>query len=186
MTKLVVAEKSILFMNNMAGDDLWEYGHFLMSDYPEDSPPHELIQFKGRAKANNNSNGIHLTSISYDGIQLYGFPFLPIDVDPFDIEYPSPISGVVITQDMRMLDYFVEQDPNFHHVARAQTSRLEWAKWQGLPTVLAVNHAYGHKGKLNDLNRLVGMNVFCPVIWHGGEPGVLFFQKAINSLLIKA
>lgn len=186
MTKLAIADTSILFMNNMAGDDLWDYGHFLTSSDAEDSVSHELIQFKRGVKANNNSNGIHLTSIPYEGVQLYGFPFLPIDIDPFDLDYPLTVSGIVITQDMRMLDYFIEQDPNFHHIARPQTSRLARAKEQGLPTMLAVHHANGHKGNTDALNRLVGMDVFCPTLWHGGEPGINFFQKAISSLLAKA
>ena len=98
--------------------------------------------------------------------QLYRFPFLPIDIDPSDIELPSPIDGIVVTQDMRMLDYFIEQDPNFHHIAKPQTSRLAWAKEQGVPVVLAVHHANGRKGNIADLNRLIGMESFCPVIWH--------------------
>ena len=182
MTKLAVAEKTILFMNNMAGDDLWDYGHLLLSNWPKSSMPHELFKYKRGARANYNSDGVYLTTISTNGNQLYGFPFLPIDVDPFDIEYPSPINGIVITQDMRMLDYFVDQDPNFHHVARLQTSRLMWAKDLGLPTILAVHHANGHKGKINNLNRLVGMDVYCPVIWHNGEPNSKFFHNSINSL----
>jgi hypothetical protein len=182
MTKLATEETSILFMNNMAGDDLWDYGHFLTSSHAEDSP-HELVRFRGGVKSNNNLNGIHLTSIPYDGIQLYGFPFLPIDIDPFDLEYPLPVSGIVITQDMRMLDYLIEQDPNFHHIANPETSRLAWAKNQGLPCVLAVHHANGHKGNMDKLNRLVGMDIFCPVIWHGGEPGLNFFHKTIDAFL---
>ena len=183
MTKLAVAEKNILFMNNLAGDDLWEYGHLLISGWGVDEPPDKLFRFKSGRRANYNSNAIYLTSISMEGTQLYGFPFLPIDVDPSDIEYQSPIDGIVITQDMRMLDYFIEQDPNFHHIAKPKTSRLAWAKEQGLPVVLAVHHANGRNGNMADLNRLIGMESFCPVIWHKGEPNAKFFKKAVSSLL---
>jgi len=182
MTKLAAAEKTILFMNNMAGDDLWDYGHFLMSGWPKPSTPHELFKYKRGARANYNSDGVYLTAISTNEAQLYGFPFMPIDIDPFDVEYPSPIDGMVITQDMRMLDYFLEQDPGFHHTARPETSRLAWAKNQGLPTVLAVHHSNGHHGKMERLKRLVGMDVFCPVIWHKGEPNSKFFFNSIASL----
>lgn len=74
---------------------------------------------------NYNSDGVYLTTISTSEAQLYGFPLMPIDVNPFDVEYPSPIDGIVITQDMRMLDYFIEQDPGFHHTAKPETSRLQ-------------------------------------------------------------
>ena len=77
MTKLAIAEKSILFMNNLAGDDLWEYGHLLASDWADNEPPHELFRFKNGRKANYNSDGIYLTSVSLAGAHLYGFPFLP-------------------------------------------------------------------------------------------------------------
>jgi len=183
MTKLAIAEKTILFMNNMIGDDLWEYGYLLTSNYSEGSTPHELFQYKRDAKANNNSKGVYLTTITVNDTQLYGFPFLPDDIDPFDLEYPSPINGIVVTQDMRMLDYFFEQDPHFYHVANHQTSRLAWAKNQELPCVLAVHHANGYKGDLTSLARLVGMEVFCPAVWHKGEPNSKFFHKAVNSLL---
>ena len=182
MTKLAIAEKSILFMNNLAGDDLWEYGHLLVSGWDEDTAPHELFRYKSARRANYNSDGIYLTSISMGGSQLYGLPFLPVDVDPSDIEFPSPIKSIVVTQDMRMLDYFMEQDPNFHHTAKRQTSRLAWAKHQNLPTVLAVHHANGHKGNMMSLNRLIGMESFCPVVWHNGEPNARFFTKAISAL----
>ena len=183
MTKLAIAEKSILFMNNLAGDDLWEYGHLLDSGWANSEPPHELIRFKNGRRATYNSDGIYMTSISINGFQLYGFPFLPIDVDPSDIEFPSPINGIVVTQDMQMLDYLIKQDPNFHHVAKPQTSRLAWAKEQGLPVVLAVHHANGQKGNMEALSRLVGMELFCPVIWHRGEPNKKFFTKAIDAVL---
>ena len=183
MTKLAIAEKSILFMNNLAGDDLWEYGHLLASDWADNEPPHELFRFKSGRKANHNSDGIYLTSISIPGTKLYGFPFLPVDVDPSDIEFPTSIDGIVVTQDMRMLDYFIEQDPNFHHNAIPKTSRLAWAKEQGTPVVLAVHHANGKKGNMEALNRLAGMEIFCPVIWDKGEPNAKFFTKAINALL---
>lgn len=183
MTKLAIAEKTILFINNLAGDDLWDYGHLLASGWADDEPPHELFRFKSGRRASYKSDGIYLTSISIEGIQLYGFPFLPINVEPSDIEFPSPIEGIVVTQDMRMLDYFIEQDPNFHHIAKPQTSRLAWAKEQGIPVVLAVHHANGHKGNVADLKRLIGMELFCPVIWHGGEPNTRFFTKAISALL---
>jgi hypothetical protein len=183
MTKLAIEEKTILFMNDMAGDDLWDYGHLLVAGRSQSSPPHELFNYKRGSTANNNSAGVYLTTISVNGVQLYGFPFLPFEVDPFDVEYPSPINGIVITQDMRMLDYFFEQDPNFYHVADRRTSRLAWAKKQGLPCVLAVHHANGHKGNLMSLTRLVGMEIFCPVIWHNSEPTKKFFHKAIESLV---
>ena len=86
-------------------------------------------------------------------------------------------------QDMRMLDYFIEQDPNFHHIAKPNTSRLAWAKEQRLPAVLAVHHANGKKGNMEALTRLAGMEIFCPVIWHKGEPNAKFFTITISALL---
>ena len=182
MTKLAVAEKTILFMNNMIGDDLWDYGHHLLSRWSKPEIPHELFRFKKGKKANYNTDGIYLTTISENGVQLYGFPFLPIDIDPFDVEYPSPINGIVITQDMRMLDYFIEQDPDFRHIANPKTSRLAWAKNQGLPILLAVHHANGQRGNIEALSRLVGMDIFCPVIWHKGEPNSKFFRESIKAI----
>jgi len=141
-----------------------------------------MFSYKKGMRANYSSDGVYLTTISTNGTQLYGFPYLPIDVDPFDIEYPSPVNGIVITQDMRMLDYFIEQDPNFHHIAKPQSSRLAWAKRQGLPALLAVHHSNGHKGNIEGLTRLVGMDIYCPVIWHRGEPNSKFFNNSIKSL----
>jgi hypothetical protein len=106
-----------------------------------------------------------------------------MDIDPSDIEYPDPISGVVVTQDMRMLDYLLEQDQDFHHIANLRTSRLAWASQQNLPVVLAVHHAEKHRGNMQELSRLVGMDVFCPVLWHTGKLNADFFRKAIRSLL---
>lgn len=190
MTKLAQTEKSILFMNNMVGDDLWEGGHLLIKNCPKFSPPHELFKYKSTARVAYNSEGVYLTSIPYamnrnEKIHLYGFPFLSIDVNPLDIEYPIPVNGVIITQDMQLLDYLVEQDTNFHHIANPHTSRLAWAKDQGLPTLLAVHHADKHRGNIKDLGRLVGMDIFCPVLWHLGEPNADFFHKAIKLLISK-
>ena len=192
MTNLAQTEKSILFMNNMVGDDLWESGHLLMKGYPKSSPPHELFKYKAASKKTaRNSDGIYLTSIPYimgkaDRFRLYGFPFLSIDVDPSEIELPSPVTGVIVTQDMRLLDYLVEQDAKFRHIATPHTSRLAWAKKQGLPTVLAVHHAEKHRGNIKDLGRLAGMDIFCPVLWHLGVPNAEFFRKAIKLLISKA
>jgi hypothetical protein len=188
MTKLAQAEKSILFMNNMAGDDLWEGAHLLVKDSPKFEPPHELFKFKSSSRASYNSEGIYLTSIQYSNgiskkLNLYGFPFLPIDVNPSDIEYPTPFDGVIVTQDMRILDYLIEQDQNFRHIPTSHTSRLAWAKGQNLPTVLAVHHAEKHRGSIKDLSRLTGMDIFCPVVWQTGEPTAEFFRKAIKELL---
>ena len=169
-------------MNNMVGDDLWDYGHQLLSRWSKSPIPHELFRYKEVAKESYDSEGVYLTTISTNGTQLYGFPFLPIDVDPFDVEYPSPINGIVVTQDMRMLDYFIEQDPNFRHTADPKTSRLAWAKNQGLPTLLAVHHANGRRGDMESLSRLVGMDVLCPVIWHRGKPNSKFFKASIKAL----
>jgi len=175
-------------MNNMAGDDLWEYGHLIASDHSEFSVTHELFKFKSSARSAYNSEGVYLTSIPYtDGKserhQLYGFPFLAIDVNPSDLVYPAPLDGLIVTQDMRILDYFIEQDPEFHHTANPETSRLAWANEQNLPTILAVHHANGHKGNIDGLSRLAGMDIFCPVTWHNGEPGASFFHKAIKALI---
>jgi hypothetical protein len=188
MTKLAETEKSILFMNNMAGDDLWEGGHLLMGDCPKFSPPHKLFKYKRASRAAYNSDGIYFTCIPYSAgksekIDLYGFPFLSIDVNPSDIEYPTSLQGLVITQDMRMLDYLLEQDPSFRFIANRHTSRLAWAKSQNLPTVLAVHHAERYRGNIKELNRLTGMDIFCPVLWHTGEPNAGFFSKAVKAVL---
>ncbi|MBK9927124.1 MAG: hypothetical protein IPP66_17795 [Anaerolineales bacterium] len=188
MTKLAETEKSILFMNNMAGDDLWEGGHLLLDDCPKFSPPHKLFKYKKVSRTAYNSDGIYLTYIPYrvgrnEKIDLYGFPFLPIQVDPSDIEYPTSLQGLVITQDMRMLDYLLEQDPSFHFIANRYTSRLAWAKSQNLPTVLAVHHAERYRGNIKELSRLTGMDIFCPVHWHTGEPTAGFFNKAVKAVL---
>jgi len=187
MTKLAETEKSILFMNNMAGDDLWEGGHLLMGDCPKFSPPHKLFKYKRASRAAYNSDGIYLTCIPYSAgksekIDLYGFPFLSIDVNPSDIEYPTSLQGLVITQDMRMLDYLLEQDPSFRFIANRHTSRLAWAKTQNLPTVLAVHHADDYIGDLEKLSAIVGMEIFCPVVWQAGEPNSSFLQKAVETV----
>ena len=188
MNKLAQIEKTILFMNNMAGDDLMERGYLLTNNASESDLPHELFKYKNESSNGHGSNGIYLTSLEYSNgrnekIHLYGFPFLHMDIDPSDIEYPDPISGVVVTQDMRMLDFFLEQDENFHHITNLHTSRLAWAKQQSLPVVLAVHHAEKHRGNMQELSRLVGMDVFCPVVWHTGKLNADFFRKAIKSLL---
>ena len=46
MTNLAIAEKIILFMNNLAGDDLWDYGHLMLSGCSEGEVPHELFHNK--------------------------------------------------------------------------------------------------------------------------------------------
>lgn len=189
--KLATAEKSILFMNNIAGDDLWEYGHLLVEDCPKFSTPHELCVYKSASRYKYDSQGLYMTLIPYtmgknESIQIYGFPFLSFDVDPSDIEYPTPISGIVVTQDMRMLDFFLEEDPDFHHVAKSQTSRLAWAQEQSTPVVLAVHHVNGRRNNMEDLNRLVGMYVSCPVLWHSGKPNEAFFHKTIQLLLSRS
>jgi hypothetical protein len=188
MTKLATREKSILFMNNLAGDDLWEHGHVIVGDCPEFSVPHELFKYKRSSRAAYNSEGIYFTSIPYmagknEKVRIYGFPFLPIKVDPSDIEYPNSLYGLVVTQDMRMLDYLTEQGPNFHPVANSHAGRLTWAKNQNIPTILAVHHAEKHKGNTKGLSQLVGMDIFCPVFWHTDEPNADFFRKSIKALL---
>jgi len=188
MTKLAATERSILFMNNMAGDDLWEQGHLLMGDCSESNPPHKLFKYKSTPKTAHNSKGIYLTHIPYIAenntkINLYGFPFLSIDVDPFDIEYPTSPEGLIITQDMRMLDFLIEQDSSFRFSANPYSSKLAWAKNQNLPTVLAVHHAKKYRGNIKELNRLIGMETFCPVLWHTGGPNAEFFRNAIKLLL---
>ena len=187
MPKLSTPEKSILFLNNLAGDDLWEYGHQMMPEYQKYSLPLELGCYKDSVKDEYHSAGIHLTAVEYNlsgygEIQLYGFPFLPISVDPFDIEYRVPVQGLVITEDMRMFDYFLEEDPHFYNTADPQFSRLAWAKSKNLPTILAIHHAEKHQGDLDKLSRLVGMEVFCPVVWHPGAHNPAFLEKTVEII----
>ena len=182
MTKLAIAEKTILFINNFVGDDLWEFGHHLISGSLKGELPHELMHYKNGSKARYNSDGIYVTSITAQGLQLYGFPFMPDNVEPFDVDFPSSIDGIVITQDMRMLDFFVQQDPGFHHTANPCLSKLAWAKGKNIPVVLAVHHVTGFRVNTADLDRLIGMETYCPVIWHRGNPNASFFKKAIKAL----
>src|SRR5215813_12698402 len=112
MPKLPAPEKSVLFLNNLAGDDLWEHSHLMMPEYQKFSAPQEMFKYKNAVRGNYNSEGVYVTSLPYTlsgngNVQLYGFPFLPIDIDPFDLEYPIPVQGLVITEDMRMFDYFM-------------------------------------------------------------------------------
>jgi len=187
MPKSSTSEKAILFLNNLAGDDLWEYGHELLPEYQKTSLPHELIKYKKGSRNAYKSDGIHLTSASYNlngyrNIHIYGFPFLSISVDPFDIEYPNPIHGLVITEDMRMFDYFREQEPGLLNTANPQFSRLAWAKNQNLPTVLAVHHADSYTRDIGKLSALVGMEIFCPVVWHEGDLNASFLHSAIEAV----
>src|ERR1051325_1663110 len=131
MSKSSTSEKAVLFLNNLAGDDLWEYGHEMLPEYRKTHIPHELFKYKQDSKNVNKSSGVYITSAPYNlkgygNIQLYGFPFLSIAVDPLDIEYPNPIYGLVVTEDMRMFDYFMEQEPGHINTANPQFSRLAW------------------------------------------------------------
>lgn len=187
MSKSSTSEKAVLFLNNLAGDDLWEYGHAMLPEYQKTHIPHELFKYKLGSKNAYKANGVQITSAPYQltgngTIQLYGFPFLSLSIDPFDIEYPAPIHGLVVTEDMRMFDYFMEQEPGLLNVASPQYSRLAWAKTQNLPTVLAVHHADGYIGDLEKLSTMVGMEIFCPVTWQEGEPNSLFLQKAVEAV----
>lgn len=190
MPKSSTSEKAVLFLNNLAGDDLWEYGHEMLPEYRKTHIPHELFHYKSGVKSSYNSHGIYITSApyhlsGYGNIQIYGFPFLSLAVDPFDVEYPSSIHGLVITEDMRMFDYFTEQEPGLLNVANPQFSRLAWAKTQNLPTVLAVHHAEGYTGDMNKLRTLVGMEIFCPVIWHDGELNPSFLNRAVAGAFLE-
>src|SRR4030095_16031854 len=187
MSKLPTSEKSILFLNNLAGDDLWECGHIMLPEYQKFSMPVEFCKYKASAKHAYHSAGIHLTSVPYNlsgygKIRIYGFPFLSIDVNPSDVEYPVPIHGLVVTEDMRMFDYFEEQDPGFFNVADPRFSRLAWAKSQNIPTLLAVHHAEEYEGDIESISRLVGMEIFCPVLWHHDEPNADFLQKTVEAI----
>jgi hypothetical protein len=187
MPKSSTSEKAVLFLNNLAGDDLWEYGHEMLPEYQKKHIPHGLFKYKPDLRNDYRSDGVYITSAAYHlkgygDIQIYGFPFLSLAVDPFDIEYPSPIHGLVITEDMRMFDYFIEQEPGLLNVANPQFSRLAWAKAQNLPTVLAVHHAQGYSGDLNKLSTLVGMEIFCPVIWHDEELNADFLNRTVEAV----
>ena len=181
------SEKSILFLNNLAGDDLWECGHRMLPGYQKFSMPMEFCKYKDSARHAYNSTGIHITSIphtlsGYGKIRLYGFPFLSIEVNPADLDYPIPLYGLVVTEDMRMFDYFEEQDPDFFNVADPRFSRLAWARSQNLPTLLAVHHAEDFEGDIESISRLVGMEIFCPVLWHSGEQDADFLNKAVEAI----
>ena len=89
---------------------------------------------------------------------------------------------MVVTEDMRMFDYFMEQEPGHINTANPQFSRLAWAKAQNLPTVLAVHHAEGYTGDYGKLSTIVGMEIFCPVIWHDGELDADFLNKAVGAI----
>lgn len=187
MPKSPTSDKAILFLNNLAGDDLWEYGHALMPEYQKTHIPHELLKYRHGAKNAKKSDGVYITSAPYNltgygNIQIYGFPFLSLAVDPFDIEYPDPIQGLVVTEDMRMFDYFMEQESGLLNIANPQFSRLAWAKTQNLPTVLAVHHTEGYVGDLDKLSKMMGMEIFCPVIWHEGELNANFLHKAVEAV----
>jgi hypothetical protein len=187
MPKSSTSEKAVLFLNNLAGDDLWEYGHEMLPEYQKTHIPDELFKYKLGSMNAYKANGVHITSAPYNltgygCVQLYGFPFLSLSIDPFDIEYPIPIHGLVITEDMRMFDYFMEQEPGLLNVASPQYSRLAWAKTQNLPTVLAVHHADDYAGDLQKLSTMVGMEIFCPVVWQAGEPNSSFLQKAVETV----
>lgn len=178
-------EKAVLFINNLAGDDLWECGHEMLPEYQKTYIPHELFKYKPGLKDVSKPGGVYVTTVpytlkGYGDIQIYGFPFLSIAVDPFDIEYPVPIQGLVVTEDMRMLYYLMEQDPSFMHSMDPRFSRLAWAKTQNIPTVLAVHHAEGHAGDLEKLRMLIGMDIFCPVIWHDGDLNAEFLHRAVS------
>jgi hypothetical protein len=187
MPKSSISDKAILFLNNLAGDDLWEHGHEMMPEYNKTHIPHELFKYKPSSKNAYKSNGVYVTSApyelkGYENIQIYGFPFLSLAVDPFDIDYPNPIHGLVVTEDMQMFDYFMEQEPGLLNVANPEFSRLAWAKTQSLPTVLAVHHARGYVGDFDKLSKMMGMEIFCPVVWHEGELDASFLQKAVEAV----
>jgi len=188
MTKLPFAEKALLFLNNQAGDDLWEYSHLLVPGSKKYETPQEFFPYKISVKDRQASNGLHVTSFPFDlrsfgKVQLYGFPFLPFYVSPFDIEYALPIQGLVVTEDMRMFDYFLEQDHDFFYLVDPHNSQLAWAKDQNIPTLLAVHHAGPHDGDDEKLSRLVGMELFCPVLWHPGEINQDFLHRCIATMV---
>lgn len=188
MSRSSAPEKALLFLNNLAGDDWWENGHLMLPEYEKYAAPLELFRFKRASRRRYTSEGVYGTSVpytqnGYGKIQLYGFPFLAIDVDPFDIDYPLPIQGLVITEDMRMYDHFMERDPRFFNLTGSQHSRLAWAKSHNLPTLLAVHHAEDHYEDLHALSKLVGMELFCPVVWHAGETNPDFLHLAVEALL---
>ena len=187
MTTLAIPQNAILFLNNLAGDDLWEYGHLILPGRDQHTVPLELLKYKDNAKNAYNPDGVYVTSISHTvdsvwKVQIYGFPFLPVEIDPFDIEYPISIQGIVITEDLSMYDYFREHEPHYFEITNPQTSRLTWAKAHNLPVVFAVHHSSGHKKDTGELAKLIGMEVFCPVIWCHEEPNVEFFQQAIEAI----
>lgn len=182
------SEKALLFLNNLAGDDLWEYSHLIMPGYEKYATPQEYFPYKESAKKNQSSDGLHITSLPYelrsDGkVQLYGFPFLPFYIDPFEIEYALPIQGLIVTEDMRMFDYFRDQDESFFNIAEPHFSHLAWAKNQNIPTLLAVHHAGVYEGDNEKLSRLVGMELFCPVLWHAGELNLNFLRRCVDTMV---
>lgn len=187
MSTVSIPEKAVLFLNNLAGDDLWEYGHDMVPAYQKTHLPHELIRYKLGKTDKPKTGGVFVTTFSYHlkgcgGIQLYGFPFLSISVDPFDVDYPIPIDGLIITEDMRMFEYLMEHEAGAINTADPQFSRLAWARKQNMPTVLAVHHAAEHMGDLVKLTKLVGMEIFCPVIWHEGDLDADFLKTAISAI----
>ena len=187
MPKSSTSDKAVLFLNNLAGDDLWEHGHKMLPEYQRTHIPHQLFKYKNGSRNAYKSDGVYITSAPYELkghgiIQLYGFPFLSLSVDPFDIDYPNPIHELVITEDMQMFDYFMEQEPGLLNIANPQFSRLAWAKTQNLPTVLAVHHAESYAGDFSKLSRMMGMEIFCPVVWHEGELNADFLRKAVETV----
>jgi len=190
MTKLSTPEKALLFLNNQVGDDLWEKSHLLLSGYKKFETPQEFFPYKAPEKNNRPSRGLHIISFPYElrsfsRVQLYGFPFLPFYVDPLDLEYTLPIQGLVITEDMRMFDYFLEQDEDFFNIVDPHNSHLAWAKEQNIPTLLAVHHAGAHDGDDDKLKRLVGMELFCPVLWHPGDINANFLHHCVETMITK-
>lgn len=188
MSESHASEKAILFLNNLAGDDLWEHFHLMMPKYGSSSAPSELLRFTRTARDTNNRPGIHVTSVPYNlrrygRVRLYGFPFLTSERDPFDVEYPCPVHGLIISQDMRMFEFFMDESPEFFDIADMQFSRLAWARKQNLPTILAVHHADGYTGDIETLSKLIGMEVFCPVVWHAGDINAPYLQECIHSVL---
>ena len=188
MSNLSKSEKAVLFLNNLAGDDLWEHGNEMLPQYQNTHIPHELFKYKQELNNVSKPGGVYITTVPYTlqgfgNIQIYGFPFLSISIDPFDIEYPVPIQALVITEDVRMFDYLMEQDPGFVNSIDPHFSRLAWARTQNIPTILAVHHAEGHIGDLDKLRMLVGMEIFCPVVWHDGDLNANFLQRAISTVL---
>ena len=76
MLKSSTSEKALLFLNNLAGDDLWEYGHEMLPEYQKTHIPHELFKYKPEFR-NSRKSGVSITLAPYNlkgygKIQIYG------------------------------------------------------------------------------------------------------------------